>query len=262
MVSSSPSPTLWPTAVVLALCPGPGEDLHSMHILMIVLQCKSSTSSVLFNLGRASMIWLLILPLCAVFRPTTKWLSFLGICGMTCNVRISVMLLNLDCSATDLGVQTWYADKLGPEEVLSLSYLMGHFILARLEVRETEYWFTVAYDHVGLKTTFISLTNWPPGKDGIGCHRRRGGSGMKAFILHVSLPFILHDFFLVHLVLLPKAPPPPQCVTACHSRLYCSSASRGKRCFVRFCAWMWQDVAMEHSSAHRDDGSSQRASSP
>jgi hypothetical protein len=64
---------------------------------------------------------------------------------MTCNVRISVMLLNLDCSATDLGVQTWYTDKLGPEEVLSLSYLMGHFILARLEVRETEYWFTVAY---------------------------------------------------------------------------------------------------------------------
>ncbi|KAJ7938917.1 hypothetical protein B0H13DRAFT_2542768 [Mycena leptocephala] len=49
--------------------------------------------------------------------------------------------------ATDLGVQTWYADKLGPPEVVSLPQLTGHFILAWLEIGAMTIWATVAFDH-------------------------------------------------------------------------------------------------------------------
>ncbi|KAJ7930633.1 hypothetical protein B0H13DRAFT_1595040, partial [Mycena leptocephala] len=56
--------------------------------------------------------------------------------------------------ATDLGVQTWYADKLGPPEVVSLPQLMGHFILAWLEIGAMAIWVTVAFDHVG-QTAFL-----------------------------------------------------------------------------------------------------------
>ncbi|KAJ7246650.1 hypothetical protein C8J57DRAFT_1438153 [Mycena rebaudengoi] len=57
---------------------------------------------------------------------------------------IAVQLLPL---ATDLGVGAWYADRLAAEEVVDISRLSGQFVLAPLNVRETDLWITIAYDH-------------------------------------------------------------------------------------------------------------------
>lgn len=89
----------------------------------------------------------LTLPLCAGFRLTNTCLNFLGIYGLASHLNFYPTLTFLS-RATDLGVQSWYADELGPEEVISLSQLTGHFILARLEVQRIELWITVAFDHV------------------------------------------------------------------------------------------------------------------
>ncbi|KAJ7262555.1 hypothetical protein C8J57DRAFT_1231919 [Mycena rebaudengoi] len=53
-----------------------------------------------------------------------------------------------DLWATDLGVRAWYAEKLGPAEIVRLSQFTGHFILAPWTVRKKDLWFTVAHDHV------------------------------------------------------------------------------------------------------------------
>ncbi|KAI0064203.1 hypothetical protein BV25DRAFT_1768700, partial [Artomyces pyxidatus] len=49
--------------------------------------------------------------------------------------------------STDLGVETWYADKLGPLEAVEMERLSGQFILARMDILDVSMWVTVAHDH-------------------------------------------------------------------------------------------------------------------
>ncbi|KAF7347283.1 hypothetical protein MVEN_01483500 [Mycena venus] len=52
-----------------------------------------------------------------------------------------------DVWATDIGVSVWKAEALGPQEVVSLDRLTGHFVLAPITVRKQDLWVTIAYDH-------------------------------------------------------------------------------------------------------------------
>ncbi|KAG1819286.1 uncharacterized protein BJ212DRAFT_1298511 [Suillus subaureus] len=49
--------------------------------------------------------------------------------------------------ATDLGVTVWLAEHLADSEVIPLTALSGHFVLAPIEVHDQKFWITVAYDH-------------------------------------------------------------------------------------------------------------------
>jgi hypothetical protein len=53
--------------------------------------------------------------------------------------------------ASDLGVESWYAEDLGDLKVVPLERLTGHLILAPITVRERDIWITVPYDHVSVK---------------------------------------------------------------------------------------------------------------
>jgi len=52
-----------------------------------------------------------------------------------------------DLWASDLGVESWYAENLGDIAVVSLQQLMGHLILAPITVGDLDVWITVPYDH-------------------------------------------------------------------------------------------------------------------
>lgn len=55
---------------------------------------------------------------------------------------------NFSLRASDLGVESWYAEDLGDLKVVPLECLTGHLILAPITVRERDIWITVQYDHV------------------------------------------------------------------------------------------------------------------
>jgi hypothetical protein len=50
--------------------------------------------------------------------------------------------------ASDLVVESWYAEELGDAFVIGLEQLTGQLILAPIMVRDVELWITVPYDHV------------------------------------------------------------------------------------------------------------------
>jgi len=52
-----------------------------------------------------------------------------------------------DLWASDLGVESWYAEDLGNLMVVPLECFTGHLILAPITVRERDIWITVPYDH-------------------------------------------------------------------------------------------------------------------
>lgn len=56
--------------------------------------------------------------------------------------------MNGSARASDLGVESWYADDLGEVAVVSLLQLTGHLILALITVGDLNMWITVPYDHV------------------------------------------------------------------------------------------------------------------
>jgi hypothetical protein len=59
--------------------------------------------------------------------------------------------LNGAARASDLGVESWYADDLGEVAVVSLLQLTGHLILAPITIRDLDVWITVPYDHVRVR---------------------------------------------------------------------------------------------------------------
>ena len=62
----------------------------------------------------------------------------------------SIQALIYICRASDLGVESWYAEELGDVAVVALQQLSGHLILAPITVRDLDIWITVPYDHVSV----------------------------------------------------------------------------------------------------------------
>jgi len=56
--------------------------------------------------------------------------------------------------ALDLGVESWYSEKLGSLMVVSLEQFTGHLILAPIIVRGQDIWITVPYDHVSVLSLY------------------------------------------------------------------------------------------------------------
>lgn len=52
------------------------------------------------------------------------------------------------CSAVDLGVQVWHANILGNMEAIDAELLSGQLIFIPITVHGSDYWVTVAHNHV------------------------------------------------------------------------------------------------------------------
>lgn len=85
----------------------------------------------------------------------TTYPSFPGRCGK--HIQFSHYHILTASRATDLGVSAWYADQLDDLEVVPISALSGHFILAPLNVHDKMLWIAVVYDHV--RVSFYHVIN-------------------------------------------------------------------------------------------------------
>jgi hypothetical protein len=65
--------------------------------------------------------------------------------------------------ASDLGVESWYAEDLGDLKVVPLECFTGHLILAPITVREQDIWITVPYDHASILYLSPLLSALNPG---------------------------------------------------------------------------------------------------
>lgn len=54
----------------------------------------------------------------------------------------------IEYRAVDLGVGAWYANSLGPCEVVAIQDLTGNPVVCPLSVQGIDYWITVAFNHV------------------------------------------------------------------------------------------------------------------
>lgn len=52
------------------------------------------------------------------------------------------------CSAVDLGVQVWHANVLSDMEAIDAELLSGQLIFIPITVHGSDYWVTVAHNHV------------------------------------------------------------------------------------------------------------------
>ena len=48
----------------------------------------------------------------------------------------------------DLAVGAWYANSLGPYEVVAIQDLSGNPVVCPLSIQGIDYWITVAFNHV------------------------------------------------------------------------------------------------------------------
>jgi hypothetical protein len=133
------------------------ENLHDMLISTLVNLSKSSISFKLNFGGSMRLRCLLTLPLFTSSDVEMIFPDSHGICGMFI-VFLKHPVRTKDCRASDLGVESWYAEDLGNLMVVPLECFTGHLILAPITVRERDIWITVPYDHVSIWVLGLSLS--------------------------------------------------------------------------------------------------------
>jgi hypothetical protein len=123
------------------------ENLCNMLISTLANLSKSSISFKLNFGGSICLHCLLTLPLFTSSNVEMIFPDSRGICG-TFIVFLKHTIQTRDCRASDLVVESWYAEDLGNLMVVSLECFSGHLILAPINVTGQDIWITVPYDHV------------------------------------------------------------------------------------------------------------------